>query len=351
MMTSCQPITSASAGKIGRMYDDSFDPDRLKNTNMNAAQTSDEALPAEAIAVRRSVGPRSLGRPCEQRQPGQDADREDRHEIPPWSCALGFVGEETGEMLVNEEEIEELGVTNRHDDEPGHSDREEQQRTFDQVQAPPQVPVAREQAIEHHRGAGQYDADETLGQHRERQCCPGREHPVALLAGCCVRALRDEQAAHADAHPEAEPRVEREQVCVQNPPDAAAERRGAVHAQRRAADAKADVTDEQHAETSRQRGPCPGGPVVYAERVVGCRGDPVLERGLFEVLDAVQPRRDPISRHRHFARDLRVATFVGVHEAAELDVAEPDEHERQQQRDRAAPGKRRGLGVRPLSRA
>ena len=40
MVASCQAITSASAGKIGRMYDDSFDPDRLKNTNMNAAQTS-----------------------------------------------------------------------------------------------------------------------------------------------------------------------------------------------------------------------------------------------------------------------------------------------------------------------
>ena len=105
------------------------------------------------------------------------------------------------------------------------------------------------------------------------------------------------------------------------PPDAAAERSGAVHAQRGTADAKADVTDEQDAETSRQRGPCPGGPVAHAEHVVGCGRDPVLERGLFEVLDAVQPWRDPVAGYRHFARDLRVATFVGVHQAAELDIA------------------------------
>src|SRR5260221_569945 len=35
----CQPRTSANAGNIGRMYDGSLEPERLKNTNTNAAQT------------------------------------------------------------------------------------------------------------------------------------------------------------------------------------------------------------------------------------------------------------------------------------------------------------------------
>src|ERR1700682_4019520 len=37
---SCQPSVSASAGNIGRMYEGSLEPDTLKNTKMNADQTT-----------------------------------------------------------------------------------------------------------------------------------------------------------------------------------------------------------------------------------------------------------------------------------------------------------------------
>src|SRR5271169_4240112 len=39
-VSNCQPMTSASAGKMGRMYEGSFDPDALKNRKMTGAHTS-----------------------------------------------------------------------------------------------------------------------------------------------------------------------------------------------------------------------------------------------------------------------------------------------------------------------
>jgi len=46
------PNTSISAGNIGRMYDGSFDPDALKNTNTNAAQTSAKRRHANPLPAR-----------------------------------------------------------------------------------------------------------------------------------------------------------------------------------------------------------------------------------------------------------------------------------------------------------
>src|SRR5207244_12660118 len=43
---------------------------------------------------------------------------------------------------------------------------------------------------------------------------------------------------------------------------------------------------------------------------------PVLQRRLLEILDAVQPRRDPVAARGHLARDLRVAALVGIGERA-----------------------------------
>src|ERR1700681_2018701 len=59
---SCQPSVSASAGNIGRMYEGSLEPDALKNTKMNADQTSANRcqlnplrLTGASVHVRRAV--------------------------------------------------------------------------------------------------------------------------------------------------------------------------------------------------------------------------------------------------------------------------------------------------------
>ena len=46
---SSKPSTSASAGNSGRMYEGSFEPDRLKNTKTKAGPDEAEAGPREAV--------------------------------------------------------------------------------------------------------------------------------------------------------------------------------------------------------------------------------------------------------------------------------------------------------------
>ena len=49
-VVNCHPIGSASAGKIGRMYDGSFEPDMLKNTKITAVHTSAKRWPLKPFA-------------------------------------------------------------------------------------------------------------------------------------------------------------------------------------------------------------------------------------------------------------------------------------------------------------
>src|SRR6188768_3799840 len=48
MRSSVAPMTSAAAGKIGRMYDGSLDPEMLKNTRTNADQIRQKRCHAKA---------------------------------------------------------------------------------------------------------------------------------------------------------------------------------------------------------------------------------------------------------------------------------------------------------------
>jgi len=66
--------------------------------------------PREAERVRRSVTPRVPRAEGEYRQPGQAADCEQRHVIPPGSGAAVAGREIAVDVLVDEEELQELGV-------------------------------------------------------------------------------------------------------------------------------------------------------------------------------------------------------------------------------------------------
>ena len=159
-------------------------------------------------------------------------------------------------MLVNEEEIEELGVTDRHDDEPRHSDRKEQQRALDEVQAPPQVPVAREQAIEHHAAPGS-----TMPMSPLDNTASASAAQAASIQLRCSRTVASARCAMSrlpmptliqKLSPVSSVSMCAFRIHQTQPPSAAALYMPSVAPP----DAKADVTDEQHAETSRQRRPC-----------------------------------------------------------------------------------------------
>ena len=127
---------------------------------------------------------------------------------------------------------------------------------------------------------------------------------------------------------------------VEDIPRATTEYRCAVQPQQRAAKAKAHVADEKNAQESRQCGPQARRPMMNAEDRIGGSGDPVLERRLLEILDPVEPRRDPVAAGRHLARNFRVSAFVRVHQTTILEIGEPNRGEDEQQDDGSAAGQR-----------
>ena len=263
-------------------------------------------------------------------------DHEDRNEIPPGAFAARFVGEKAREVLADEKEIEKLIVAQGDGDEPRRSDRQKNNQAADQVQPAPERPVAVERGIDHQRRSGQHQADQSFGQYRERERRPRGEHPPALLAECCVVTLGEEQTAHADAHPESDAGVQREDMSVEHVPRATAERGGAVQAQQRTAEPQTHVADKQNAQESRQCGPHPCRPMMNAEDRVGGSGYPVLQCRLLEILEAVKSRREPVAADRHLARNFRVSALVRVHQSPIVEIGKPDRGENQQQQDAAA---------------
>ena len=111
---------------------------------------------------------------------------------------------------------------------------------------------------------------------------------------------------------------------VERVPYATAEHRGSIESEPWSAETIADVTDEQDAQESRQRRPQSGSPMMNTECVVGSGGDPVLQRRLFEVLDAIQSRGHPVPGYGHLAGDLGVAAFVGMHQPAVVETGKPE---------------------------
>ena len=94
----------------------------------------------------------------------------------------------------------------------------------------------------------------------------------------------------------------------------------------------------EHAEETGEHAPQPGRPCMLAEQGVGRRRGPVLQRGFFERLDAVQARRGPVAARHHFARDFGVAPLVRVDQLAIFDVRKPNRREGEQQQEDAGGG-------------
>src|SRR5438105_15533788 len=80
--------------------------------------------------------------------------------------------------------------------------------------------------------------------------------------------------------------------------------------------------------------------MVHAERLIASGGEPVLQRGLLEILDTVEPRRHPVAGRRHLARNLGIAAFIGVDQSPVIEIRKPDKRKDEQQNECAAPRQR-----------
>ena len=70
-------------------------------------------------------------------------------------------------MLLHEEEMRELGIAQRHRDEPGRRDDEKKRRSARQLEPAQQCPVAPDHHVKRHGRGRQHDADQPLAQHGE----------------------------------------------------------------------------------------------------------------------------------------------------------------------------------------
>jgi len=75
----------------------------------------------------------------------------------------------------------------------------------------------------------------------------------------------------------------------------------------------------------RERGVQAGCEFVVPEQLEGERRRPVLERGLFDVHEAVQMRHDPVAARDHLARNLGVAALVRIEQRPERQHREPED--------------------------
>ena len=295
---------------------------------MKADQTSAKRCQLKPLLSTTGRRPHPRRRPREDGQPGQNAGGEDRNEIPPRAFAMVLVGEEALEMLVDEKEMEEFRIGERHGDEPWRGDQREQQQAAEQMQPPPHRPVAGQQRIDETatRRAGRRRSVPSTGRPAP---APTRRSSIHMR---CSRSVAAPRCASSSApkptlihkvSPESSVRMCALSTYHTHPPSAAA----LYRPRRGTAEAKADVADEQHADESGQRGPQTRCPLMNAERLVRSGGQPVLQCRLLEVLDAVQARRKPVAAGHHFARYFRIAAFVGMDQSAIVEIGEPDQRE------------------------
>ena len=97
---------------------------------------------------------------------------------------------------------------------------------------------------------------------------------------------------------------------------------------------------QQHREKSGQGRPDARGPFVLTENGIGRGSGPVLQRRLLEILEVVEPRRDPIAACRHLARNFRIASLVGPDQHPIVEDPEPDRGEDEQGDGEAGTGYR-----------
>src|SRR5215813_4300499 len=275
-------------------------------------------------------------RPYEQRDPGNDPQCENRNEIPPRALAAVLRRQEAREVLVDEEEIEEFRIAQRDGDEPWCRDDEEDRHACGEMQAPPDLPVASQHRIDQQGAAGQHDADQPLGKGSKRERGPCRPHPFPGAGWGGFVTLREKETPEADAHPQGEAGVERENVRLEREPETPGKYNGGCKSERRVCHSSGHVTDKHYGKKSCHGWPQPSDPLAHSERLVSGGGDPVLKGRLLEILDAIQPRCHPITARDHLARDLGVTALIGMYETAEVEIGEPEQCEDDQQRDRAA---------------
>jgi hypothetical protein len=288
----------------------------LKNSSTNAAQIS---LTRGAPAVTQYC--RQQGCPRQQPQ-GQY-----RQKKPCRLVAIELRAVQVAlEVLKDEKEMRKLRIAYRYQHEPGRCQQRQRHQRPPWLCAQRQLPVAINQHEQHADRTWNQNADQALGQHRERH--PHAQQQRQVPRRCRPRARRlyqQRQRGHRDLQAEAQPHVERGDARHGD-----VQQRARLHHDRQQRGAlivqPASQREGQHqAKQAAHCRPQAHRPGVLAEQLeCGGRG-PVSERRLLEIFDRVEPRRDPIAAGDHLARDLGVAAFVGIEQVRTPERQKPQQ--------------------------
>ena len=226
-------------------------------------------------------------------------------------------------MLVYEEESREAGIAQRYHDEPRRGDSREQRQARARVQPPPGVRVTLGERVEDERSCREHPDDDSLGEHRQGARPPGGEHPAALGGGCRRGALRQGESQHRGRQPEGEAAVQQVEMADDHEERTDGERRQGQQRAVAPVQARHPGKHQRQARERQPHAPQPRAPLLEAECPVRRGRRPVLQRRLFEVLQAIEPWSDPVTAREHLARDLGVTALVGIEERAHLEGREP----------------------------
>ena len=310
----------------------SFDLDAEKK-----AKTSSDQIQRKASVERARHAPREKPGHASRRRPknpvhGRKPASENRNEVEDRPRPPVLRRREALEVLVDEVELQEVGMAKGHRDVPGNREREKEQKRAPREDAPERAPPARGEGPQDDRASRQDDADETLQEDRRR--ARGVEG-VERAAGAPRLSRRIALRERREGERRGRERGREHRVDQRDPRERDEQNRrredqaGEESCSRPPAPPREGDREEDHGhsrELPRE-----------AHRELGRaeerhrRGDrPVVERRLLEVEDAVQTRGHEVVRGEHLARNLAVAAFVRLEER-DLPGLENEQQDREKQ--------------------
>ena len=196
-----------------------------KNTSVSA-----ENISRNFSGLNCEVDPESRQAPsalAAREQPRQSApSTSSAQEEPPRLDPLVLRGQETREMLVDEEERHEVRIAPRHQDEPGRRQRQKQRQPRAQRASAARAGIALHNGVRHERPAGEHADHDALAENRQSRGAPSRRaSSVARRPERSALALRQRKREHGGGQPEGEARIE--QVEMADEPEVRDSRRAA----------------------------------------------------------------------------------------------------------------------------
>ncbi len=247
---------------------------------------------------------------------------------------LEFGGEEALEIVLDDEDAEEIGVTACTKNVPGKSGEAERRKSGGMEEAEGVAPAFGEERPEKDGAAGKNDGRGAFGEdgEAEEETEENESQPGCSRENCGVFVAREAQdnggADHGDGEHGAKRHVGGGGVREADHANGRRKQKQQPASGFRAVEAQCKPCQHKRSEQGRDRARQPRGGFAHAEELEAkCRA-PVEERRLLKPRLSIEARGDPIGGLGHVARDPGVTRLVRPDEADGAKMAEVADVER-----------------------